>query len=241
MPSPPDTARLAPSGPQVEDGFEVRPFTRSCADLLSRGEHALIGVSAGNSYFTQERLTRLLHWAGPRFSRVDVLHTDLHLETMHRAEGADEEQATRRTKRALRDVRRRIRRALEMADTAPAQLRSLALSETVDLPGYHTARERLEQEFTTNPRVRGACEGHVAQLLGEQPGSYSARFRAGLAYLRAELPFLLATPEVLGVPSSVCCYHDLLPVVQELHEEGSCFHPEQAHAVVRPAMDGGRP
>ncbi|MBE2999811.1 tRNA-dependent cyclodipeptide synthase [Nocardiopsis sp. HNM0947] len=225
----------------MEDGLEVRPFTRSCARVLARGEHALIGVSAGNGYFTQERLTQLLRWAGRRFAHIDVLHTDLHLDTMHRAGGADEEQAARRTKRSLRDVRRRIRRALEAVGAVPGHLRSLALSETVGLPGYRTVRDRLEREFDTNARVRGACEAHVGKLLGGGAAADDARFRAGLAYLHAELPFLLATPEVLGVPSSVCCYHDLLPVVEQLHDEGSCFHTGQAHAVVRPLTRDGRP
>lgn len=228
-------------GPRVEHGFEVIPFTLSCSDVLARGEHALIGVSAGNSYFTQERIARLLGWAGQRFSRVDVLHADLHLDTMHRAEGADEEQAARRAKRSLRDVRRRIRRAVESLGTVPAHLRSLALSETVGLPGYRAARQRLQQEFETNPRVRSACEEHVGRLLGGRSRPDDARFRAGLAYLHAELPFLLATPEVLAVPSSVCCYHDLLPVVEELYDEASCFHPGQAHAVVWPITRDGPP
>lgn len=175
MLSQPEYTSPAPQDLRVEGDLEIRPFTRSCGRVLARGEHVLIGVSAGNGYFTQERLSQLLRWAGLRFSHVDVLHTDLHLDTMHRAEGADEEQAARRTKRSLRDVRRRIRRALESVGPVPAQLRSRALSETVDLPGYRTVRDRLEREFDTNPRVRDACEEHVGRLLGGGTAADDAR------------------------------------------------------------------
>ena len=240
MPSRPEPVRSVPQY-RDGDGFEVRPFTPSCADLLTRGDHALIGVSTGNSYFNQERLTQLLDWAVRRFHRVDVLHTDLHLNTMHQAEGADEEQATRRAKRSLRDVRRRIRRAVEAVGTVPARLRSMALSETVDLPGYRAVQQHLDREFDGNPQVRRACEEHVNRVLGDRLCAEDDRFRAGLSYLRSELPFLVATPKVLGVPSSVSCYHDLLPVVAELYEDGTCFDPGQGHVVVRPPMRGERP
>lgn len=218
----------------ADEVFEARPFTLGCERLVDRGDHALIGISAGNSYFSQRRLTQLLSWTGRRFAAVDLLYADLHLDTMYRASGDAEGQAVKRTTRALRDVRRRIRRAMEAAPRVPAMVRAVALSETVDLPGYRSAQRRIDREIAENPRVRRACEEHVRQIVGGDPETEEARFRAGLAYLRAELPFLLSTPEVLAVPSSVCCYHDLLPILVELHGDVSCLQPGQGHLVLRP-------
>ncbi|WP_435111772.1 tRNA-dependent cyclodipeptide synthase [Nocardiopsis synnemataformans] len=216
------------------DGFDVLPFTGSCRRVFARGEHALIGVSAGNSYFSQQRLARLLHWAQRHFAEVDVLYADLHLDTMYMASGSSGEHASSRANRALKDVRRRIRRAVESAAPAAGNVRVLALSQCTELPGYREVEHRLDREHATDPRVRRACEEHVRHLLGAQPDPDGARLRAGLAYLRAELPFLLSTPKVLGVPSSVCCYHDLLPILSRLRGVTSCFHPEQGHVIVRP-------
>lgn len=220
--------------PEAEEVFEARPFTAACERIVHRGDHALIGISAGNSYFSQQRLTQLLTWTGRRFAAVDLLYADLHLDTMYRASGDGAGQAAKRTTRALRDVRRRIRRAMEAAPRVPAAVRAVALSETVDLPGYRAAQRRIDRQIAENPRVRRACEEHVRKIVGGDPEAEGARFRAGLAYLRAELPFLLGTPEVLAVPSSVCCYHDLLPVLVELHGDVSCLQPGQGHLVLRP-------
>ncbi|WP_017544375.1 tRNA-dependent cyclodipeptide synthase [Nocardiopsis prasina] len=220
--------------PPTGEVFDASCFTPACQRLLERGDHALIGVSAGNSYFSQQRLTQLLTWTGWRCAAVDLLYTDLHLDTMYLASGDDEAQAARRTTRALRDVRRRVRRAMEAAPRVPARVRALALSETVDLPGYRSALDRIDRELAENPRMRRACEEHVRQIVGGGPGSPEARFAAGLSYLRAELPYLLSTPEVLGVPSSVCCYHELLPLLVELEGDTSCLQPGQGHLVLRP-------
>lgn len=228
------SSRLETAHPDgSEEVFEALPFTPACERLVELGDHALIGISAGNGYFSQHRIAQILEWTGRRFAAVDLLYADLHIDTMHRAAGAEEAQATRRACRSLRDVRRRIRRAMETV-RVPARVRCLALSETVHTPGYLSVRERIEQALAQDPTVRGACEEHVRRVLGPVADPEGARFRAGLAYLCAELPFLLNTPQVLAVDTSVCCYHDLLPVLVELHENASHLHPDQGHLVLRP-------
>lgn len=229
MPSQPE----APGLSGTDEVFEVRPFTPDCGRLVARGEHALIGISAGNGYFSQQRIAQLLEWTGRRFGAVDLLYVDLHIDTMHRAAGADEAQASRRACRSLRDVRRRIRRAME-AVRVPARVRCLALSETVETPGYRSVDERVERAMREDPAVVRACEDHVRRILGPVPDPDGVRLRAGLSYLRAELPFLLNTPEVLSVDTSVSCYHDLLPVLVGLRRETSCLYPGQGHLVLKP-------
>ncbi|GAB3477861.1 tRNA-dependent cyclodipeptide synthase [Nocardiopsis coralliicola] len=234
MPSPPEAVGALTAGELV-----ARPFSPECARLAVRGDHALIGISAGNGYFTQDRLAGLLHWTGHRFARVDLLYADLHVAAMHRADGADPQQAEKKAARALRDVRRRIRRAMEAAEKVPARVRAVALSEIAGLPGYRAAADRIDRRIDEDPRVRHACEEHVRTVLDCAPDSAEARFRAGWDYLRAELPILLRTPEVLGVESSVCCYHEQLPILAGLHGDAS-FHPGQGHVIIRPAESGAR-
>ncbi|MFC9090769.1 tRNA-dependent cyclodipeptide synthase [Nocardiopsis dassonvillei] len=223
--------------PEPADDFDVLPFTGSCRRVFERGEHALIGISAGNSYFSQQRIAQLLRWAQRHFAEVDVLYADLHLDTMYMASGSSRQHASSRANKALKDVRRRIRRAVESAtveSAAVGDVRVLALSECTHLPGYREVEQRLDQEYAADPRIRRCWEEHVRRILGAQPDPEGAKLRAGLAYLRAELPFLLSTPRVLGVPSSVCCYHALMPILSRLRGTTSCFHPGQGHVIVRP-------
>ncbi|MEV6732488.1 MULTISPECIES: tRNA-dependent cyclodipeptide synthase [unclassified Streptomyces] len=39
----------------VGASFEVLPFTRTCRHIREDGDHVLIGVSPGNSYFSADR------------------------------------------------------------------------------------------------------------------------------------------------------------------------------------------
>jgi len=234
MPSPLEPRRLG----AARGGFVVRALTDDCERVFDRGEHALIGISAGNSYFSQQRIALLLDWAGRRFAAIDLLYVDLHVDAMFRASGCTRERAASRANRSVKDVRRRVRRAVEsLAPDLGERVRVRALSDCTDLLGYREVARRVDLELARNPRVLGACEAHVRQVLGPQPDPDGAAMAAGLAYLRAELPFLLSTPEVLGVPSSTCCYHVPMPVLRSLRGVTSCFHPGQGHVVVQPAEE----
>ncbi|WP_217143779.1 tRNA-dependent cyclodipeptide synthase [Streptomyces sp. AC627_RSS907] len=216
----------------------AQPFTLACNQLLQRGEHALIGVSPGNGYFTQDRLAGLLDWAQQRFDRVDIVYTDLHLSCLHEANGCSPDHAQARAKRSVKDTLRRLRRAVERLPSAD-KVHLQALSACTALPGYQSARQHLDHALETDQRFANACDTHVRHLLGpERPATSAtmARYQAALAYLRAELPLLLRSPEVFGVPSSVCCYHSVLPVLRALHHMPHFHHPAQGHAVVRPAL-----
>ncbi|MFE4591298.1 tRNA-dependent cyclodipeptide synthase [Streptomyces laurentii] len=222
--------------------FDVLPATAMCRRILKRGDHVLIGVSTGNSYFNQERLGALLVWAERHFSLVDVIYVDTHIDTMLMARGLTPDEARRRTKSMLKDVRRRIRRALErVAGAEPERFRVGALSEYVTLPAYQEVLRRADPDLGGDGLLVRAAEEQVRDLLMSQaespPASVSAaEWDAGLAYLRAELPFLLDTPAILGVPSSVACYHKSMPVVRELFQGlGSLDrNPRQGFLVVRP-------
>jgi len=113
--------------------FEVHPVTRSCRRIFEHGDHLLIGVSAGNSYFSAERMSTLLHWAQSRFDRIDVLYVDTHIDTMLEAQGSSPAQAAKHARSRLRDLRRRIRRAVENAAGSSARRRLRRRSFSRDL------------------------------------------------------------------------------------------------------------
>ncbi|MFI5775710.1 tRNA-dependent cyclodipeptide synthase [Nocardia sp. NPDC051570] len=220
--------------------IEALPYSPACQDVLDRGEHALIGVSTGNSYFTQTRLVAVFGWALRHFELVDVVYTDLHLDTMRIADGDTPQKARSRANRAITDARRRIHRAVEQLPDGAA-IRVRPLSECALLPGYRDVRKRLDDALITDPRLAAACDDHVRYWMGDRPDPADeqdiARHEASLAYLLAELPLLANTPETLDVSSSLCCYHATMPVVNELRSLPEYWHPDQGHAVVRPRPD----
>lgn len=80
----------------AQEGFLVRPFTQQCQIIHTEGDHAVIGVSPGNSYFSRQRLRDLGLWGLTNFDRVDFVYTDVHVAESYEALGDSAIEARRK-------------------------------------------------------------------------------------------------------------------------------------------------
>ncbi|MEV5949390.1 tRNA-dependent cyclodipeptide synthase [Streptomyces sp. NPDC052002] len=238
------------SEPQTltDRGVSVLPFGACSEGLLQRGDHALFGVSTGNSYFSRRRLAGAMMWAVERFTVVDVVHADVALEAMLEAFGYERAAARRSTAKQLRGVRRRIGGALEDIGAAAERVRASPLSAFLDQPGYREARARTRMALRTDLELRSVRDAMAYQFLATRlkPNDLPtpAQVQAAIAYVDAELPFFVDTPRIVGVASSVHCYHTVLSLGRLLFgERRTGLRPadNQGYAVVavhdRPEQD----
>ncbi|WP_116245301.1 tRNA-dependent cyclodipeptide synthase [Nocardiopsis sp. FIRDI 009] len=216
--------------------FEAIPFTVNCSVVYDRGEHLLVGASPGNGYFTRERVSALLAWARPRFDSVDVVYADREVDTMLVALGYDPDRARRRATKDVRALRRRILQGIEISGS---DARCTALSAFEDDPAYLSLRADVEKAMLDDPEFRGVCERTIRRFLLPRRGEAeptAEQWDAGMRYLARELPFFLDTPAILGVGSSVSCYHVEMPPTELLftRERGLRAAASQAYATIRP-------
>ncbi|MBC2877234.1 MULTISPECIES: tRNA-dependent cyclodipeptide synthase [Streptomyces] len=227
----------SPVAPAIE--MHGEPLGENCRRILPRGEHALIGVSAGNSYFNQDRLTGLLDWAERSFEDIDVVYVDTALDEMLLADGRTPESAAKSVKATVRDVRRRIKRARERLGPQGARIRVRALSEIMELPAYQAVRRETDRAFREDPEFAATCRALVRDVVEGRSGTGAvteAHLRAGLAYVQAEAPLFTDCPAIFGVPTSVVLYHMKTPISEYLagSPEGFRAAPGQGYAIVRP-------
>ncbi|WP_372411466.1 tRNA-dependent cyclodipeptide synthase [Streptomyces luteireticuli] len=223
-------------------GIEMRgePLGENCRRIWQRAEHALIGISAGNSYFNQDRLTALLEWAERHYERIDVVYVDTALDTMLLADGRTPESAAKSVKATVRDVRRRIKRSLERLEPQAGRFRVRALSELLDVPEYRAVRQRTDRAFVEDAEFAATCEAMVQEIVAHRGGGAAvtdAHLRAGLAYVQAEAPLFTDCPAIFGVSESVVLYHLRTPISEYLAGDPQGFRaaPGQGFVVVRPA------
>ncbi|GAA2747843.1 tRNA-dependent cyclodipeptide synthase [Kitasatospora cinereorecta] len=218
--------------------FEVRPFSDRCRSVFELGDHLLIGVSPGNSYFGPQRIAELVRWGHEFFDAVDIVYADLHVDAQFTAAGYTAEHAERRAAKEVKATQRRIQRGVAEAGRPGVGVH--ALSEFLPRATYRELHREVLHALGTDPEFRAATEGMARSFLRARQADGAApapdRLAAGVDYIAAELPFFLDTPALLGVRSSVACYHVELPLTPVLfgRTEGLRAVPAQAYAVVRP-------
>ncbi|MFF9815500.1 tRNA-dependent cyclodipeptide synthase [Streptomyces sp. NPDC014006] len=222
----------------MADVFQVQPYTSHCRVIHDEGAHAVIGVSPGNSYFSAGRLHDLARWGLNRFERVDFVYTDLYVADMYEASGYTPDDARRKAVKNLRGVRAKVRDAVTAADPDGKRLRWQPMSAFRANDAYRDLHQHLTRRLGTDDDFRAVCTALVSRFLTARGEPAGERQRAVcLEYVCAEAPLFLDTPAILGVPSSLNCYHQLLPMAELLYARGAGLRASrnQGHAIVTPA------
>lgn len=223
-----------------ESTVDITPFGIHSVDVLNRREHALFGVSTGNSYFSRRRMAKALSWAAANFPAVDVIYADLHLDTMYETFGYGGAEARRSAGKQIRGVRRRLLGALEdIGDRVSGRVRVHPLSAFAGEPAYNDVRERTREALHIDGELRAARDGMARHFLSRKleagASPTAAQVQAALDYVDAELPFFVDSPRILDVPSSVHCYHTVAALGRLLFDDRqSGLRPatNQGYAVV---------
>ncbi|GAB2631327.1 cyclodityrosine synthase [Nocardia goodfellowii] len=221
----------------------MRPYTSHCRVIYGDGDHAIIGISPGNSYFSRHRIRDLAAWGLSHFDRVDLVYTDVHVAEMHQALGYSADDARRKAVKNLRGVRAKVAATREELDPSGQRLRAQGMSEFRANDGYRALFDDLVQRLSGDEEFRIICDALVDRFLstkilgGAKPTAQQRQVCRD--YICAEAPLFLDTPAILGVPSSLNCYHQLLPMAELLYSRGSGLRASrnQGHAIVTPIGD----
>jgi cyclo(L-tyrosyl-L-tyrosyl) synthase len=205
------TASAPSTAARPGDGFLATPFSERCAGLVDAGHHVFLGISPGNGYFSEDRLVALLRWAAVRFTRVEIAHPDPGtVARTYLGRGYEPPHARARARRDVRQTANRISRAVTAVRIDPARLRVARFSDFYDTPAYRAALERVTRAHQEQPAFHATCTRMVTGVLrATMPTDWTPtadQLTVGAEYLDRELPFLLDTPAILGVPASVFAY-----------------------------------
>ncbi|MBB5934439.1 tRNA-dependent cyclodipeptide synthase [Streptomyces zagrosensis] len=226
--------------PAVVPKFIAEPLTENCRTVCSRGEHVLIGVSPGNSYFSPQRLTELLSWAASLFRRIDVMIPDSAQVHTWLALGYAANRARRKAYGEGSRLFNRATRAWEAVEAPGVALQLHRLSEIETRPAYQALLRESEEAIAGDTDTRESYGQAVRQVLrnhlhGAEPTA--AQTEQAARYLIAETPFLINTPKIIGVESSTAVYQHRVAFIDRIYAGKTSLYKadQQAFVVARPA------
>lgn len=189
----------------------TEPLTEHCGHIYRQRHHALFGMSPGNSYFSRSRIRQILQWAFNEFESAHAYLPEQGTYFTFRAIGYSEADSHRKTRKEVRALRNRIRHALEDLGIEEPDRCIVGLDTLQKSVQYAHLRTRTHEACRTDQQFREACLGNARDFLTgrELRGSIPDRTRQTMAarYILTKLPTYIDTPSLVGVPSSVRCYH----------------------------------
>jgi cyclo(L-tyrosyl-L-tyrosyl) synthase len=220
--------------------FLCEPLSEDCGRIRAQAEHVLVGVSPGNSYFSEENLAKILGWAAREFRRVAVIIPDSALVETLLAAGYSPERAARRSRETSARLRNRVLRAWKSTGCDSDRFALYLLSELASHAKYQALLRSAEEWIATDDKLRACCLrlSHAvlsSYLQGAEPTQEQSA--QAVRYLLAEMPLLMDSPSIFGVESSTAVYHQRVDYIDVLYQDrrATRVSESQGFAIVRPA------
>lgn len=202
--------------------MKEKPVTRICAEILSAREHAVIGISPFNSYFSEQKITELIAWTKENFKSFHVYVPDgpsrFTLEALGYPEGKARKKANRQGRWLLNKIRRGLD-AVGIHENAADEM--ILCSRTLDdHDHYRRLFSHVETVCDCDSEFNEGCLETSRWVLNGQADEVEDvthdMLASAVRYFKAELPLFMNSPALVGVNSSVFVYHQCPPFLEEL-------------------------
>jgi tRNA-dependent cyclodipeptide synthase len=182
-------------------------------------EIGLIWMSAGNSYFSEENIGKLLRFADKEFKRILIVSPSKPAEHTFRALGYDEKEAVRKAKlnsnllknRALRELSKvNHRNKFQIVDWE---------KEVVESEAYKESLDEMQRLYDENPEFREDARETTRKVIADKSEGLENVERAideAVLYLLEELAFILSCPKRYSMDKVAYIYHKEWEIYEDL-------------------------
>lgn len=221
------------------NGIFVNPISTNCKKLAAEKEHVLIGISPFNSYYSEERIERLICWGKDNFNRFHLFVPDTLPYFNFLALGYSNAEAQKKTKRQWNYLRNKINKAFIANGLCFNKDASklVTLGETLlNNEEYTKLKQYCLNKYNNDPLFKKKClDVSKMVLCGYCNKADDAKLEDAVQYLLAELPLFFDTPKILKIDSSLFVYHEKIDFFADLYNirDDERLASNQGHLIVK--------
>lgn len=223
-----------------ENNMSYEPAAANCSKLLQDKEHALIGISPFNSYYSEKRIADLIKWGMNNFKDFHLFVPDTLPIFNFLSLGYSEGKAKSKSKHQWNYLKSKISKAF-MANgfgEYPAS-KVITINDTEPLSNneiYKDIHEKCLYRYRNDQAFKEKCLKASESIFSNplDPTKNNINFEIAVQYILGELPIALDTPKILGVKSSLFIYHDNIDFFVNLYKvHDELLSTKQGHLIVK--------
>ena len=195
------------------NSFVIKPATKNCVEVVNKGETAIIGISPFNSYFSEENIKFLCHWADTSFQDFYLFIPDVPSKYTLMAMAYDENKAEKKAKKQGRWYNNKARKALETLGYSDEKILNWNTLDKIDR--FHFHLKKYKNMFNTNSYFRENCLRAANWVLKGKTEITSEKLEIAAEYFLAELPLIFNSNEITNSSNTSFCYHSCPDFVLE--------------------------
>lgn len=179
---------------------------------------ALIWMSAGNSYFTEEKIKKLLEFASKNFEKIIIFSPDKPAEHNFRALGYEEKKVKKKAKLNANLLMNRAKRILEKRkDKNKFKLESWTNIE--ENKNYKKELEKVKNIYEKDDILKKIIQKTSIKVLKKDQKEIN--IEEAVLYLLEELAFIISSPKIYSTKSATYLYHKKFDILEKFVKKQS--------------------
>mmetsp|Transcript_15693 Transcript_15693/g.21881 ORF Transcript_15693/g.21881 Transcript_15693/m.21881 type:complete len:235 (-) Transcript_15693:123-827(-) len=188
---------------------------RTGQEVLQNQGAILCGLSLGNSYYSQSRVTSIMKFFANKASIVFPFIPGRISSHTYKALGASnpETQARNNYSRMLKNTQA----AIQEAEGGPCSFQIISWDKDIaNHSCYLQSLENVRELYELNQEFRNDVRDMTAKMISKKIEPTEEAIEEGKEYVLKECAFYVVSPEVLGVPAIGFVYHTEWPMLNKL-------------------------
>lgn len=184
-------------------------------------EHAIIGISPFNSYFSEQNITKLISWSLKTFAQFTVFIPNGWSFYTLVGQGYTESEAIKKTKKHDLKLRNKVIRAFNnnYIPKEKAEGYILTAQELDRNDAYKRIYDECLDRFNTDISFREMCLSTSKKIISKTNKNICDELLHFAAnYVINEMPLFTKTPDFLIVPSSFMVYHNVSELTKYIYD-----------------------
>jgi cyclo(L-tyrosyl-L-tyrosyl) synthase len=223
------------------DNIRLCPINHNSEEILKKNEFALIGVSPFNSYFSTEKIARIIKTAINEFEDFAIFIPDQISGFTLKALGYEQNRIHHKVRKQDNYLNNKVTKALsDLADSHSHELNPLnkivKLSSITNNTKYIQSYNLVLEMFNTNKLfARGCTETSSWILLNHRKDNAlisKDSLSIAVQYFLKELPIFLSAPEILNVKSCCFIYTSIPQFLEEIYNDYNMASKNQGFAII---------
>ena len=187
--------------------------------VLEERGYALVWMSAGNSYFKEEIIKRILVFTSENFSKTIVMAPDEPAEHTFKALGYEGNETKRKARLNANLLQNRAKRIISSLSDKEKFKVVEWIDEIIPNKDYQNKLKEILNLFQTNEQFQSDAFDTTLKVLNgklRENINLEVAKKEGVNYLLKELAFVLASPRIYNTQKVTYVYHHDWPIFQKL-------------------------
>lgn len=200
--------------------------------IYNEANHACLGISPFNSYFSESTIKNLAQWADQNFKSFSIFIPDKPTVYTLNALGYSLEKSIKQSNKQCRYLKNKIKKALLAIEKTQEEIETIILDgEKLDNNlQFQNTYNKIVWNFENDAVFRADCLEASKWVLSTRAKDKNqlteGALQTAVKYFLYEIPIFIDSANIVNQESSLFCYHQAPNFLKKMYECGFDLKPE---------------